>query len=145
MELRRHEISKKRPTWLLAVVGVLVVLGGGLGFWGYRTYQERQAAQAQAQASAKALAELEQQRILLETEIEKLNTQITEAQEKLAKASTAEERAAAQQELASLNAEAKRKRDRKKQVDSKSDAAKSGGGGKRIEMSEACRKNPLDC
>jgi cell division protein FtsB len=143
MELRRHEISKKRPTWLLAVVGVLVVLGGGLGVWGYQTYQERQAAQAQAQASAKALAELEQQRIALEAEIGNLNQQIGDAQAKLATASTAEERAAAQQELANLNAEAKKKRDRKKQVDSKSSEVKTGG--RKIEMTEACRKNPLDC
>jgi cell division protein FtsB len=143
MELRRHEISKKRPTWLLAVVGVLVVLGGGLGVWGYQTYQERQAAQALAVEKERALADLERQRLELEAEIDKLNKEMEDAQTKLAAATTAAERDAAQKQLDTLRAEATRKqRDRKKVVDN---ASKQGSGGRKIEMSEACRKNPLDC
>lgn len=143
MELRRHEISKKRPTWLLAVVGVLVVLGAGAGVLGYQAYEKGKVQEELAKQKDRELAELQQQQIALNAEIEKLNQQIGDAQAKLASASTAEERAAAQQELANLNAEAKKKRDRKKQVDSKSSDVKTGG--RKIEISEACRKNPLDC
>lgn len=143
MELRRHEISKKRPTWLLAVIGVLVVLGGGAGVLGYQANEKSKAQEARAIIAQKELAALQMQQAELNAEIEKLNNQIGDAQAKLATASTAEEKAAAQQELASLNAEAKRKKDRKKAVDSKSSEVKTGG--RKIEMSEACRKNPLDC
>jgi cell division protein FtsB len=143
MELRRHEISKKRPTWLLAVVGVLVVLGAGAGVLGYQANEKSKAQEARAIIAQKELAALQMQQAELNAEIEKLNQQIGDAQAKLATASTAEERVAAQQELANLNAEAKKKRDRKKAVDSKSSEVKTGG--RKIEMSEACRKNPLDC
>lgn len=141
MELRRQEISKKRPTWLLAVVGVLVVLGGGLGVWGYQAYQEGQIKAEQIKQRERELAELQQQQVALAAEIEKLNQQIEDAQTKLAAATTAEEKAAAQQQLDSLRAEAKAKRNRKKEVDDRSKQT----GGRKIEISEACRKNPLDC
>ena len=143
MELRRHEISKKRPTWLLAVIGVLVVLGAGAGVLGYQANEKSKAQEARAIIAQKELAALQMQQAELNAEINKLNQQIGDAQAKLATATTAEEKEAAQQELANLNAEAKRKKDRKKQVDSKSNDVKAGG--RKIEMSEACRKNPLDC
>jgi cell division protein FtsB len=141
MDLRRHELNKKRPTWLLAVVGVLVVAGGSLGVWGYQTYQAREQAKADAVIASKQLEELRQQQLALEAEIEKLNQQIGDAQTLLAAATTAEEKAAAQQQLDNLRAEATRKTRRKKEVDS----ATKPGGKIKIEMTEACRKNPLDC
>jgi hypothetical protein len=142
MELRRHEISKKRPTWLLAVVGVLVVLGGGLGVWGYQTYQAGQQARDHARLASQQLEEQRQQLLALAAEIETLNQQIGDAETRLAKATTADEKAAAQKRLDNLNAEAARKRNRKRAVE---DAGKPNGDKRTIEMSKACRNLPLGC
>lgn len=142
MDLRRQELSKKRPTGLLAVVGILVVLGGGLGVWGYQSYQEGQVKAQQIKDRERELAELQQQQMALAAEIEKLNQQMLEAQTKVAAATTAEEKAAAQQQLDSLRAEATRKSNRKREVDK---ASKQSDGKRKIEISDACRNNPLDC
>jgi hypothetical protein len=136
MELRRQEISRKRPTWLLAMVGVLVVLGGSLGVWSYQTAEDRE----QVERHARALA----------AEIDMLETQMKDVKARLATATSAEARAAAQQQLdiaqqqlEDLHAQAKQKpRDRPRRD---APATRPNVSRPRIELSEACRKNPLDC
>jgi trichohyalin len=136
MELRRHELNKKRPTWLLAMVGVLVVLGGALGVWGYRTAGERERAEILARER--------------EAEIDALETRMKEVQARLAAATTAEARAAARQQLATarqqlddLRVEPRpRPRGSRKAGDP---ATRPGDGERKIEISDACRKLPLGC
>ena len=142
MELRRQEISKKRPTWLLAVVGVLIVLGGSLGVWAYQTAVDRELAERQARA--------------LVAEIQTLEAQMKDVKARLAAATTAEARAAAQQQLATtqqqlddLQAQAKQKSgDRpgvKTSREKGSNTSKPEVTRPRIELSEACRNSPLGC
>jgi colicin import membrane protein len=136
MELRRQEISRKRPTWLLAVVGVLIVLGGSLGVWARQTAVDGE----QVQLHNRELA----------AEIDMLEVQMKDVRARLAAATTAEARAAAQaqldttqQQLADLQSEARGKpRPRKPRG---GEAARPNPGKPKIELSEACRTSPLGC
>ena len=146
MALRRQEISKKRPTWLLGVAGVLFLCIIGGGVWGYQTYQEREKAAADKVAAERDAEESRQRQLALEAEIAELSKQIEDAQQKLAAATTEEARAAARAELDNLRNEANRKRDARKRNPRKRgrDNAKPGTG-RQIQISDKCRKNPLDC
>ena len=144
-ELRRREIEKKRPTWLVALTVGLVLAVGGVGVWGYQTYQERQVI---AEQKRQKDIESEEQRMQLEklqAEIAALNSEIEETKEAVAAAQSEEERRKAQQKLDNL-------RDRKSQAA----AARSrrGGGGKKdkdepksraIKLDPKCLENPLGC
>jgi hypothetical protein len=87
------------------------------------------------------LEALEKQRLALEAEIDRLNQEMEAAQEKLAAATSEEERQAAQQKLDELNGRAMRLRNEYRGPRDTDPAA----GGRKIEISDACRKNPLDC
>ena len=135
MELRRHEISRKRPTWLLAVVGLLVVLGGSLGVWAYQTAVERERVERQTRELA---AEIE----MLEAQMKDVKTRLAAATTAEAKAAAQQQLDAAQQQLDDLHAKARRKpRDRKKP----SDPAPRPTARPTIELSDACRNSPLGC
>jgi anti-anti-sigma regulatory factor len=48
MELRREEVARKRPTWMLAVTGVAFVAAVGLGVFSYKRAQETSASERAA-------------------------------------------------------------------------------------------------
>ncbi|WP_045119077.1 hypothetical protein [Haliangium ochraceum] len=143
MQLRRDEIAKKRPTWLIGVAGALLVAGCVAAFFGYRSYEENQQTKAELLEAQKAAEDARQELLALTAEIERMEQSIDEAEKRLASAATAEEREAVQKELTDLREQASQKKAARKRVRKTVDDSKSGP--RKINISEACRKNPLDC
>jgi colicin import membrane protein len=119
MELRRAEVAKKRPTWMLAVTMIAVVAGVALAiFAGLRAIaaddadaraQQAIAAKADAQRDAhEARAQLDK----LEHDLDALDQRVHAAQDKVAAAQTAVDREKARVELIELGKQqaAQRKR-----------------------------------
>jgi len=86
LELRRQELAKKRPTWMLAVTGLAMVAALGLGFYAYERNQEQQRAEASEQAAIKQkqIAVEEAQRA--KEELDRLAKQMEEQDARIAKA-----------------------------------------------------------
>jgi len=79
--------------------------------------------------------------VSLVDEMKKLDQRIADTESRLAAATR--DKDAIQQELADLRVEAHKRRARRKSVEPHDDDQRSGQ--RKIEMSIACRKNPLDC
>ena len=86
LELRRQEVAKKRPTWMLAVTGLAMVAAVGLGFYAYQRNQDQQRAEASEQAAIrqKQIAVEEAQRA--KQELDRLAKQMEEQDARIAKA-----------------------------------------------------------
>lgn len=155
MEIRRQEASKKRPTWLIATVGVLVLAAAGLTIFLVQRSGDADAAAKQAQierenrekadkAAALARAETEElQRQVddLQKTLDELDKESAAAQATLAAAKTDAERKAAQDKLDSLG---KKKSETRTKLDNVK-GGKGGGKGGGITISQKCKDNPLDC
>src|SRR4030095_9504413 len=55
LEIRAIEAQKKKPTWLIAVAGGLVLVVGILGFWAYNRSQEADREKRESDAKLSAL------------------------------------------------------------------------------------------
>ncbi len=150
MELRRHEVSKKRPVGLMVVAGVLLLAIGGLGIFLYQKNQEAnekdaKIAQLKAdqQRSDDALAALQTQLTDLNGQLSDLNKNIDKATSALADAQNDADRQKARDNLASLQ---KRREAIADQVAAKSkeQAAKAKENAK-IKLNQKCLDNPLGC
>jgi len=150
MELRRHEISKKRPVGLMVAAGVLVVAIAGLGFFLYNKNKEGEAKDAQIaklnddiKKGEDALLALNNQLNDLNGQLSDLNKDIDKATSQLADAQNDADRQKARDNLKSLqqHREAIAGQVAAKQ---KEQAAKAKENAK-IKLSAKCLDNPLGC
>ena len=113
LELRRADIAKRRPTWMIAVT--VIALAGGIGFGVLAVDRMHQAETAQAakaradadmatakQEAAQAVAQLD----AMQKTLDDLDSKVREAQHAVAVASNALELKHAQQLLADANRKA---------------------------------------
>jgi hypothetical protein len=119
MELRRAEVAKKRPTWMVAVTAIAVAAGVAFAVFAVDRMHEAQVAQdataradaekadAKRQAAA-AVAQLD----AMQRDLDELDAKVKTAQDTLELARTAEARKEAQVLLAEANRKAREARDR---------------------------------
>lgn len=113
MELRRADIAKRRPKWMIAVTAIALAGGIGFGALAIDRMREADAAQhAKAQADADmAAAKQEMKEAVAKVEamqktLDELDAKVTEAQHAVEKASNALDLKHAQQLLAEANRKA---------------------------------------
>jgi hypothetical protein len=102
LEIRAIEAQKKKPTWLIAVAGGLVLVVGILGFWAYNRSQEAEKAQRESDAK---LAALMKDIDSTQADFNRLSRETEEKYQKLLNAKTDEEKRAAQEALDKAKAE----------------------------------------
>lgn len=143
LDLRRQEVSKKRPTALIAIAAFLVVAVAGLGYWAYSSSKESDkiAAEKEQAERDKAKAEQDKERLAkekaaLEKELQELNDQLAAAEEAVKTAKNKKDLEAAQARVNKLRARIKTRR----RTGPRKTTKKPGT----IKLSPACIKNPLD-
>lgn len=147
MEIRRQEVAKKRPTWLLVVAGVLVA---AIGISIYLIIQrnkenERKAAEnaelqrqndekeAIIKANKEQIDTLNASMAQLQGQLDDLDKQLDDAFDAIKNAKTDADRRAANDRVDSV-------RKKKAQVKEQQEETK-----KKINISQACLDNPLGC
>ena len=108
MELRRAEVAKKRPTWMLAVTGLAVVGAVVLAYVGVTAYHSSQEDKAKAEQARRDKDEYAKQVQKLKDDVEKsqrdlddISGKVDKAVSDVANAKNAPDIAAAQARLAS--------------------------------------------
>jgi uncharacterized protein HemX len=148
MELRRAEVAKKRPSWMLAVTGLALIAASGLGWFAYARAAERDqaekhriaaiAAKRQAQEDAHRTREQLQR---LEDQLAQLDAQVAKAQEVLLAAQTQADRDRAAAEILEANRHRARIRLAKEEADRKRLEEERSAGFD----TDGCLHNSLDC
>lgn len=147
MELRRADIAKRRPKWMIAVTAL--ALAGGIGFAALavdRMHEADAAQHAKAQADAEmAAAKQEMKEAVAKVEamqktLDDLDSKVREAQHAVAGATNAFELKHAQQLLADANRKAAEARAYQQDLERKRDAAKRKAG-----FNTAGCNGPLGC
>lgn len=148
LELRRAEVAKKRPTWMVAVTAIALAAGIGFAVFAVDRMHEAEVAQdgkaqadramAQARAdAAAAMAKLDEMKRTLDD----LDAKVTDAQHALAVARDAAERKRAQALLDEANRKAHEARVRQQQLQKERDEAIRRQG---FDATK-CLKGSLDC
>lgn len=147
MELRRAEIAKKRPTWMLVVTGLAVVGAIALtvvGIWAYNNSKE---SEAKAEEAQRLEAEHAKEVQMLKANVEKSQHDLDDVSSKLdkaiadvASAQDAAALAAAQKHLAELNRE---KAEMNARLAAAKQAAEKAERAKGVHISKECQENPL--
>lgn len=75
LELRREEVARKRPTWMLGVTGVALVGVVALGVFAYKRAQDTEAAEQAARAAKLRHEEAKQRAEEMRVELDKLNAE----------------------------------------------------------------------
>jgi uncharacterized membrane protein len=106
MELRRAEVAKKRPTWMVAVTAIAMLAAFALIYvaidrtQAFEQAKERErVAKVQQREMRRELDELTTQFSALETELTSLSAKTTKALDELAKADTAAKKQAIAEEI----------------------------------------------
>lgn len=147
MELRRAEVAKKRPTWMVAVTVVATLAAFVLVYVAI----DRTRAQEQAETEKKIavdkqrdmkrqLEELQATVAGIEGELSALDTLTDKLVKQLAEADTQAKIAEAQKELARVNEKKRQLRENKRKAD---ELKRKIERGQEIKMSEKCQKNAL--
>jgi hypothetical protein len=147
MEMRRAEVAKKRPTWMLAVTGLALVAAVGLVFFAIQRKNDSEAAEAQARQSEidkaeaqKVARDASEQLAKVQRDLEDLDTKVTKAVTDVAQAKNANEIAAAQANLVALQ---RQQSDAKARVFAAQAAAAAAERHKGAHISVECQNNPL--
>jgi colicin import membrane protein len=147
MELRRAEVAKKRPTWMLVVTGFALVAAVALVIFAVqRKHESEQAAIAQRQAediAQKAVedAKAAQDRVdQLDREFRDLDKRLGDAQSAFNTARTEADRNAAQAKLDELH---RQKLEMEQRIQAAKDAAVKAERKKGVHLSKECLENPL--
>lgn len=85
-ELRRAEIAKQRPAWMLAVTAIALVATIGLGWYAIDRAQERDAAEAQRLAAVREKEDAQRQAMEARQQLDRLATQMDELDAQVAQA-----------------------------------------------------------
>lgn len=147
LDLRRQEVAKKRPTWMVAVTIGAVLAAGALTWFGYDRYQQAQAANEQEALAKRGLEEANRQRqealdamTRMDAQLGDLSTKVDRALDQIAAADTAAARMAAKRNLDRLRAqeaEIQRQRAIEKARIEKINRNKT------VNFSEECKNNPF--
>jgi DNA repair exonuclease SbcCD ATPase subunit len=147
MALRRAEVAKKRPTWMVAVMlTALVGLAGGVAFAIHKMGKsdEDQAARAVAEKNAadaqKAAKEAQETVDKLQRDLEDLDKRVGTAVDAVVAAQTDADRAGAKARLEKLRAEQAAQQQAIANAKAAADRAKRLGG---LHVSQKCLDNPL--
>jgi colicin import membrane protein len=147
MELRRAEVAKKRPTWMLVVTGIAIVLTVGLVIFAVQRKHDSDEANAR-----RAEAELIAQKAVQDAkdaqdQVDKLAHDMKEQDDRLAaadkavkSAQTDADRHRAQENLDQLR---QQKLDMEQRIQAAKDAAAKAERKKGIHLSKECIENPL--
>ena len=149
MHLKAQEVAKTRPTWLLAIAGILVVAIGVTGFVLYKRNKDANSLAAKNEQQRRENEELEKlqkenARILAEL-ISKSNEQdqeLSAAKTALNNAQSAADLKAAQARVAAAEA---RQAEAKAALSRKQAEMRETERKRKVTLSDACRNNPLGC
>ena len=147
MEIRRAEVAKKRPTWMLVVTGFAVVGAIALTIIGINAYNSSQEDKARAAQAEKEKDEYAAQVKKLKEDVEKAQhdlddvaTRVDKAVADVSAAQNAADLRAAQERLAQLNRE---KAEMNKRLADAKTAAEKAERAKGLHISKECQDNPL--
>jgi hypothetical protein len=147
MELRRVEVGKKRPTWMLAVTGAAVLLTivlVGLTVFAVQRKHESDAAAAQARedkTKAEAMAKEAPDRVdQLSKDMKDQDDRLNAADQALKTAQTDADRRVAQANLDKLR---QQKFEMEKRIQEARSAAAKAERAKGVHLSKECLENPL--
>ena len=147
MELRRAEIAKKRPTWMLAVTGLALVAAVGLIFFAINRMRESDAsaeakrkAEAAAAQAVKDAEEAKQQLDRVMKDLDELDTKVGQAVTAVADAQNDADRANAKARLIALQKEQYEMKQRAAEARAKAEKAERLKG---VKVSKECMDNPL--
>ncbi|MBA3463094.1 MAG: hypothetical protein H0T46_24265 [Deltaproteobacteria bacterium] len=147
LDLKRQEVAKKRPTWMIAVTMGAVLAAGALTWFGIDRYNEaeisRKNEEAANEAKRQAEHEMEESRarlVAMETDLAALDKRVGTAIDQVVAATSAAERKAAKDNLDRLRREEQELR--RKQQEEKDRLAKIKRKEKVI-ISEECKRNSL--
>jgi hypothetical protein len=147
MELRRAEVAKKRPTWMVAVTAVAMLAAFVLIYVAIeRTRTSEQAkerariAVAQEREMRQQLDELTASLVSLEAELDTLSGRTSKAIKDLATADGAAQAAAAKKEIDRLRAKERELRHRQEQIRIEKARVERG---KKVKIDEKCLKQSI--
>ena len=147
MELRRAEVAKKRPTWMLAVTAIAVLGIVGAVFLTINAFSDKSHAEdAKSQAekdrdeAVKQAHDAQDKAEAAAKEVANLGGEVNDAQAAVAKANTQAERDAANQRLAQLQ---KAQADAQRRAAEAAEAARHAQRIQGISVSKECQNNPL--
>ncbi len=147
LDLRRQEVAKKRPTWMVAVTIGAVLAAGALTWFGIGRLQQAEAANAQERIALAQAADARRERDValeqmnqMDVQLAELSKRVDKAMDQVIAADGVAARAAAKQNLDRLRmeeAEIKRQRAIEQARIDKINRNKV------INISDECKKNPL--
>jgi colicin import membrane protein len=141
LEIRAIEAQKKKPTWLIAVAGGLVLVVGILGYWAYSRSQEADREKRESEAKFAALMkDIE----TTQAEFNRLSKETEEKYQKLLNAKTDEEKAAAQAALDKAKAERDAKGKALEGLKDRARKERSGGDAKKDDGTIKVKCDPND-
>jgi DNA repair exonuclease SbcCD ATPase subunit len=147
MELRRAEVAKKRPTWMLAVTGLAVVgivIAAVVGVRAYQQSQEdtqkREQAEREKDEYGKQVKEAQAQVEKAQKDLEENAAKVDKAISDVGAAQDAVALKAAQQRLQELQREQAEMRGR---VEAAKQAAAKAERARGVHVSKECLNNPL--
>ncbi|HTL36532.1 MAG TPA: hypothetical protein VL326_25540 [Kofleriaceae bacterium] len=147
MELRRAEVAKKRPTWMLAVTGIALVGAVGLIFFAVNRMRDSEAAdarrkkaEAEAAQAVKDANDAKDKLDRIMKDLDDLDTKVGAAVSAVADAQNDADRASAKQRLIALQ---KEQYDMKQRAAAARAAAEKAERLKGVKISKECMDNPL--
>lgn len=147
MELRRAEVAKKRPTWMLAVtgiaiVGVVIAIVLAMKFLGESSAdrEARLAAEERSREAEKMAQAAEDKVVELQRDLGDLSARVDKAVDAVVAARSEAERVAAQD---ALNKARKAKFEMEQRIQAAKDAAAKAKRLKGANVSDECKNNPL--
>ncbi len=147
LDLRRQEVAKKRPTWMVAVTIGAVLAAGALTWFGVDRYQQAQAANAQEAIAKQGLADANEQRDNaiarmneMDVQLAELSTKVDRAMDQVLAANDAAARLAAKQNLDKLRAQEAEIQRQRAIEDARIKRLKRV---EKVNISEECKKNSL--
>lgn len=147
MELRRADIAKKRPTWMLVVTGIALVAAVGLVFFAIQRMNESEkskenekAAQMEADVAKKSAADAQEKVERLAKDLADLDQKLGAAVDGVVAAQTDADRSAAKGKLEALRRE---KYEMEQRIAEAKTAAARAERKKGFKVSKECEANPL--
>jgi hypothetical protein len=147
MELRRAEVAKKRPTWMLAITGFALVAAVGLIFFAvWSLHKSNEAAEAKDKAEKIAQQAVLDAKVAQE-QVEKLDRDMKDQNEQLARADAAVKSAQTDADRRAAQANLDKLRQQKFEMEKRIQAARSAAAkaerSKGVHLSKECLENPL--
>ncbi len=148
MDLRRAEVAKKRPTWMLVVTGLAAAAAVGLTLFAVdasrtteRAQEKQQLALAEKETAKSALRDVQARMAALQADIDEFDVRLGQLQDQLIHAQSKADRDRVAKEIASAAAD---KRDKQKQLAANQAAAEKAARNVIIDV-KGCTDTALGC